>query len=137
MKEEDTLRLRHILKDGTAFDEEIFTPNPKTVSSFNREHNKIKVIPSQFQLFQNYPNPFNPGTKIKCSIPMSGHISLKIFDVGGHVIKNLADGSRAAGTYHFEWDGHDLNNIPVPSGIYFLRMESDQFLKTRKMILVR
>jgi len=135
--EEDTLRLRHILKDGTVFDEEIFAPNPKTVSSFNRKNNKTKVNPSQFQLFQNYPNPFNPGTKIKFSIPITGHISLKIFDVRGHVIKTLADGSRAAGTYQLEWDGHDLNNIPVPSGIYLLKMESGQFLKTRKVILVR
>ncbi|MBV6419799.1 MAG: hypothetical protein DAHOPDDO_01024 [Ignavibacteriaceae bacterium] len=100
----------------------------KTVSVENSNDNKI---PS-FELSQNYPNPFNPITQINFSLSTVGLVRIKIFDVIGNEIKTLLDEYKTAGKYKIEFDASEL-----PSGIYFYKMISGDYLETKKMILLR
>ena len=89
-------------------------------------------IPEDFYLSQNYPNPFNPGTKIKFSIPLSGIVSLKVYDILGNEVANLLDEEKPAGEYEFEFYAKEL-----PSGIYFYTLRTGAFIQTKKMILIK
>ena len=90
------------------------------------------VLPSSFALEQNYPNPFNPATSIKFSIPKSGLVLLKVFDVTGREVASLVNGELNAGTYKTEFNASQLG-----SGIYFYKLVADGFTETKKMILIK
>lgn len=89
-------------------------------------------MPEKFFLGQNYPNPFNPVTNIKVNISKRGFISLKVFDVTGRVAAILIDKEMSAGIYNV-----DFSAMSLPSGVYFYRMETDNFSDTKKMILIK
>ena len=89
-------------------------------------------FPLKFSLLQNYPNPFNPTTKIKYQIPEISFIILKIYDILGNEVKTLANEEKPAGTYEVEWNAGDF-----PSGIYFYQLKSNDFVETKKMILIK
>ena len=88
--------------------------------------------PSQYSLSQNYPNPFNPSTKISFDLPHQGFTRLTIYNVVGKEVKVLLSGNIAAGKYETEFDASEL-----PSGTYFYRLETGEFIETRKMILIK
>jgi hypothetical protein len=97
-------------------------------------------IPSSNHLYslkQNYPNPFNPDTDIQFSIREGGRVSLKVYNVRGQVVKTLVDRSMQAGQYTAHWDGTNDNGQLVSSGIYFCKMEANDFGATKKMILLK
>jgi len=81
---------------------------------------------------QNYPNPFNPTTRIKYSIPQSSNVVIKVFDVLGNEIAVLVNDERPIGTHTI-----DFNSTNIPSGIYFYRIEANNFSQTKKMILLK
>jgi len=89
-------------------------------------------IPETFALEQNYPNPFNPVTKFKFSLPVTGNVLLKIFDVSGREVTELVNKSLQAGTYEVDWDASLYS-----SGIYFYSVQSGDYHQTRKMVLVK
>ena len=89
-------------------------------------------IPTEFALYQNYPNPFNPSTTIKYSIPKQSNVTIKVFDVLGSEVKTLVNKEQTQGNYEIEFDGTDLT-----SGIYFYRIQSGDFVETKKMILIK
>jgi hypothetical protein len=99
-------------------------------------------IPENFILSQNYPNPFNPVTKIRFQIPLlrgvdgtevsRQGVSFKIFNILGHEIETLVNQALKPGTYEAEWDGTNF-----PSGIYFYQLKTDNYVETKKMILLR
>lgn len=89
-------------------------------------------IPSNISLQQNYPNPFNPITKIKFEISQSRDVKLIIFDIMGKEIKTLINEQLHPGTYEEEWDGTNY-----PSGIYFYRIATSDFIETKKMVLTK
>jgi hypothetical protein len=93
--------------------------------------------PETSYLSQNYPNPFNPTTRIAFGLSAPGHVSLRIYDVAGRLVRALVADSRPAGTYSEIWDGHDSNGSAVASGIYFYRLTAGSFEQTRKMALMR
>ncbi len=90
------------------------------------------TIPACPTLFPNYPNPFNSSTTISYSLPTSGNIDLKVFDMQGREISTLDQGYRRAGNYQLNFDGKQLS-----SGTYFVRLMNDQQQTTRKMILMK
>jgi hypothetical protein len=106
--------------------------------------NEIEVdlsLPQNFSLGQNYPNPFNPSTKIKYTIPFAGtslmkFVQLKVFDVLGNEVATLIDEYKPAGNYEVEFslpaDGQGL-----ASGIYFCRLQTDNYSKTIKMLFLK
>ncbi|MGC9513985.1 MAG: T9SS type A sorting domain-containing protein [Fidelibacterota bacterium] len=91
-----------------------------------------KTVAETFELNQNYPNPFNPLTTISFTIPMSGHVSLDVYNVLGQKVTTLVNGFRHAGYYEFVFDGSN-----VSSGVYFCRLKTEQNHKTMKMVLIK
>jgi len=94
--------------------------------------------PARLALGQNYPNPFNPTTTITYSVPAAGaDVLIVVYDVTGRRIRQLVNGRREAGVQRVSWDGRDGNGRGVATGLYFFRMTSDDFVETRKMLLVK
>ena len=90
------------------------------------------TTPDKFHLSQNYPNPFNPVTNIEFSLPQKSFVKLKVFDLLGREIANLVNENLSAGSYKF-----DFNASALPSGIYFYKLETDNFSETKKMVVVK
>jgi len=89
-------------------------------------------IPSDYSLLQNYPNPFNPTTNIRFNLPKSGVVTLKVYNILGKEVATLVNGNLNAGSYTFNWDANGY-----ASGVYFYRLQSGNFVETKKMILVK
>lgn len=94
-----------------------------------------KLVIKDFQLNQNYPNPFNPSTKISWQSPVGSHTTLKIYDVLGNEVATLVDEYRDAGSYEIEFNVGQ--NISLSSGLYFYKLQSGEFVQTKKMILAK
>ncbi len=94
---------------------------------------EVKIgMPTNFSLKQNYPNPFNPVTKIDYDIPNDAFVSLKLFDLNGKELKNLISEFKNAGYYSV-----NLNASALPSGTYFYRLESGNFVSTKKLVVLK
>lgn len=89
-------------------------------------------IPSSFLLFQNFPNPFNPLTKIKYQILKNSFVSIKVFNIYGKEVSTLVSEMQNTGTYEVSFDATELS-----SGIYFCKLETNDFVQTNKMILLK
>lgn len=88
---------------------------------------------SGYELFQNYPNPFNPITKIKFNLKSNEYVSLKIYDISGKVVFNLINNIfHNAGVHEYEYNATNLS-----SGIYFYKLETDNFSSVKKMMLIK
>lgn len=94
-------------------------------------NNNISIA-NDYSLSQNYPNPFNPATKISYSIPKSGVVSIKVFDILGKEVTTLVNEFKNAGKYEALFNGSNFS-----SGVYFYRLESGDFVDTKKMFLVK
>ncbi len=99
------------------------------VTSVNSNTNQI---PSKHVLKQNFPNPFNPTTQIRFEIPVSGLVTLKIFDVLGREVATLVNERKSPGTYDVEW-----NASTMPSGVYFYRLQAGKYAETKKLLLLK
>jgi hypothetical protein len=95
-------------------------------------HNTGGEVPAEYSLSQNYPNPFNPVTNIAFSIPQSGFVTLKVFDVSGKESVVLVNQQMSAGSYRVDFDASSLS-----SGIYFYNLTSGNYSETKKMVLVK
>ncbi len=93
--------------------------------------------PKTVQLFANYPNPFNPQTRIKYFLPKSMHVRLTIYNIKGQEIMTVVDDLREAGYNTIIWNGIDSQGRNVGSGVYFYKIKADNYIKVRKMVLVR
>ncbi|HEX2787585.1 MAG TPA: T9SS type A sorting domain-containing protein [Ignavibacteria bacterium] len=94
--------------------------------------NNTENLPDKFLLKQNYPNPFNPVTNIEFNIPNSGFVNLEVFDINGKLIKTLINKNLSAGNYVTSFEAHSL-----PSGMYFYKLTTKNFVETKKMILIK
>ncbi len=103
--------------------------NIKNITLVNSE---VEDVITQYVLSQNYPNPFNPNTVISYSIPKQDQVELKVFDVLGREVTTLVNKEQGAGNYEVQFNGNSLT-----SGIYFYKLQSGNFTKTRKLILLR
>ncbi|MBM4157875.1 MAG: T9SS type A sorting domain-containing protein, partial [Ignavibacteria bacterium] len=100
--------------------------NPSNVTNNNNE------IPTTYSLSQNYPNPFNPVTKINFALPKQGFVSLKVYDILGREVVLLVNEIKNAGNYIVDFDASNLS-----SGVYYYRLESNDFVDIKKMILIK
>lgn len=91
-----------------------------------------RQIPTKYSVNQNYPNPFNPTTEIGFALPKSGLTKVVIYDVLGREIQTLLDKELKAGYYEVTFNADNL-----PSGVYFYRIHSGDFIQTKKMILMK
>ena len=99
------------------------------ITAVNHLYNSI---PQNFCLSQNYPNPFNSVTRIKFDLPKSYNVKLVIYDVLGREIETLLDESKKPGSYEVTWDGSRY-----ASGVYFYKLVADDYVVTKKMVLLK
>ena len=92
----------------------------------------VQLTPATYKLEQNYPNPFNPTTVISYQLPASGHVSLKVYDVLGREVATLVNENKPAGNYTAQFNASKL-----VSGVYFYRIDTDNFVQTKKMVLIK
>ncbi len=91
-----------------------------------------KLVPEKFTLFPCYPNPFNSSTTISYSLPQSGNIDLKVFDLQGREVTTLSQGFQRAGNYKLNFDARNIS-----SGTYFVRMKAGNQNQVRKLQLIK
>ncbi|MBI5215770.1 MAG: T9SS type A sorting domain-containing protein [Ignavibacteriae bacterium] len=89
-------------------------------------------VPSSYHLKQNYPNPFNPSTNIEYSLPHKSHVKITVLNILGQEIATLIDAIQDAGFKSVE-----LNAKHIPSGMYFYRLQADNFIETKKLLLLK
>lgn len=94
-------------------------------------------LPTNFTLYQNYPNPFNAYTTVSFDMPYSSYARVTVYNILGQVVAQLFDDYLEAGNHHLIWDGTDSRGNYVTSGVYFYRLQADNFDQTRKMLLVK
>jgi hypothetical protein len=90
------------------------------------------MIPTEHCLYQNYPNPFNPLTKISFEIAEAGNVSLDVYDISGDRITALVNAYRNAGFYSVEFSAEYL-----PTGVYFYRLQTGNWVDTKKMLIIK
>lgn len=95
------------------------------------------LLPETYSLSHNYPNPFNPTTTIQYTLPKLTQVQMGIYNILGQRVRTLLDKKQEGGHYTIEWDGTNGQGMLVGSGIYFIRMIAGEFVKTRKMTLLK
>ena len=94
--------------------------------------NDVDISEDNYILFDNYPNPFNPSTTINYHLPVSGVVSMKIYDMVGKEVVSLVNENQEAGNYSVKWDATAFS-----SGVYFYKIQSGDFVQTKRMILMK
>ena len=95
-------------------------------------NNSEIIFPTTYTLSSPYPNPFNPTTTVQFSIPQSDLVSIKVYDIHGREVTTLVNDYLHTGYHTISWNGYKST-----SGIYFIRMEGDEFVQTRKVMLLK
>jgi len=120
--------------------------NEATILVTSVEDGHPTAIPVGFDLRQNYPNPFsplgrgifdNPETRIQFELPKSSHVKIEIFNVQGQKIRTSVDAPTPAGLHTMNWDGRMDSGEPAVSGIYVYRFQTQGYVKSRKLLLLR
>lgn len=89
-------------------------------------------LADSFSLSQAYPNPFNPVTSLVFNLPEDGNVMVRVYNLKGQVVNTLLSGHRAGGIYNLTWDASQS-----PSGIYFVKAESAEYMQTQKLMLIK
>jgi hypothetical protein len=118
----DSLKLKGCVINGTVYGDTILT-------NLNLSANQI---PETFSLLQNYPNPFNPVTNIKFDVPKSSYVTLRVYDLLGRELAVLVNENLKTGSYQYQWDGSAF-----ASGVYFYKLETEDFSETKKMLMLK
>ena len=98
---------------------------------------KKEIIPIKYTLHQNFPNPFNPITTLRYDLPSDAFVILTVFDLLGIEINQLVNSTQDAGFKFVQWDGSDSMGRPVSAGVYMYRIETGNFIQTKKMVLLK
>ena len=115
---------------GTVYADDIFIARGKSASTDVKNENNS--LPIEFSLSQNYPNPFNPATTIAFKLGKTTMCTLSIFNLKGEKIAELVSGRLPAGSHSVHWNAGNM-----PSGTYFYRLETEDLVQNRKMLLMR
>lgn len=94
-------------------------------------------LPVSYRLDQNYPNPFNPTTTINYGIEKGGNVTLKIYNIIGQEVVTLVHKNMNSGNYAITWNGRDKYDHIVPAGVYIYQIVTGDFVKSKKMILLK
>ncbi len=120
-------------------------PVTSSVESFVVANDAVSVaqretLPLDFALEQNYPNPFSlapnlAATKIRFALPQPAVLTLRIYNTLGQAVRTLFEGAKPAGVHQLVWDGRNDNGAHVSSGLYWLRLETEGFAATKKVVV--
>jgi hypothetical protein len=101
-------------------------------------HQPVSVsLPVEYALHQNVPNPFNPNTTIQYDVATGGTVTLTIYDVSGRAVRSLVSGRRQSGMHEVVWDARDDAGRQVSSGVYVYQIESSDYRRAKRLLLVR
>ncbi|NOX89625.1 MAG: T9SS type A sorting domain-containing protein [Calditrichaeota bacterium] len=114
----------------------------RDLSAIDFDHFETARPPELFFVYPNYPNPFNAETTIKIFVPEFSGIQATVFDSRGRLVRHLLSGKFPRGFHTFKWNGLNIRNQMVASGVYFLNVrftknDGTQFVKLRKLILAK
>jgi hypothetical protein len=107
-----------------------FVTNSSGVQTYSME------VPSEFKLFNNFPNPFNPVTKIRFDLPKTSGVKLKVFDLLGKEIATLVNEKLPPGKYETEFSIDNVKST-ISSGIYFYKLETENFASVKRLVLIK
>ena len=111
--------------------------SPAVVNTTVASTDRGSILPNEYALFQNYPNPFNPSTQIVFDVPAAEFVTLRVYNLLGQDVETLINKSMAPGRYTIEWNGNDMLNNEVASGVYFYELRGKSFITRKKMLLIR
>ena len=94
-------------------------------------------IPTEFALHENYPNPFNPTTTLRFDLPELSDMTLIIYNMLGQTVKTFSLQNTPAGYHSVTWNATNDYGDPVGAGVYLYQLQANQFVKTRKMVLLK
>ena len=101
-----------------------------------KTYNKFEInnsdLPITYHLSQNYPNPFNPNTRIEFELPKTTFVKIEIYSSVGQKVAELANNNYPAGSHAIEFNANLL-----ATGVYFYKLTTPEFEKTRKMLLIK
>jgi len=107
--------------------------SPGVVNGFSVNNEKSNTeLPSTYHLYQNYPNPFNPSTWIEFALPKETFVKIEIYSSVGQKVAELANNNYSAGSHAIEFNANLL-----ATGVYFYKLTTPDFEKTRKMLLIK
>ena len=121
------------------------TENPKSITLQYTEKDLVPGLPQLSRAtspnvisgLSNYPNPFNPEITISFSLKQDSELELAIYNIKGQKVNQLTAGNLTKGKHSFIWNGKDDNKTSVASGIYFYKITSPGYTKTRKIVLIK
>jgi hypothetical protein len=96
-----------------------------------------KNMPSAFLLHDNYPNPFNPETNLEYDLARKALVNITIYDMLGNQVTNLISEVQSSGKKTIQWDATNNKGHTVSAGVYLYRVQADDFIQTKKMILIK
>ena len=118
--------------NGTIYwDNFYFYSNPVGVD------NRSETLPQGFALEQNFPNPFNPSTTIRYELPEEAMVNVTIYDMLGRQVKTLINKTQDAGYKSVIWDATNDYGKPVSAGIYLYQIQAGEYIRTKKMVLLK
>ena len=94
-------------------------------------------VAERFMLHQNFPNPFNPITTLRYDLPKDSFVIIRVFDMSGNEVKTLVNGIKGAGFNSVQWNSTNNQGEPISAGVYLYSIEADDFIQTKKMILLK
>ena len=128
-------------EDFAVYNNQLCPPYPDCVDAYVGLQNTTNCelasdtfnpIPLDYSLYDPYPNPFNAQTTIQITLPIKDVMIVKVYDVNGSEVKTLVHSIFDSGTHTIKWNAGDL-----PSGIYFIRMQTRHFVDTKKVSLIK
>ncbi|MEO8664742.1 MAG: DUF4394 domain-containing protein [Ignavibacteria bacterium] len=125
-----TNKVRFVGKSG--FGNNLYIDNITSGTATGSGNTPVTIIPNTYELTQNYPNPFNPVTRISFSLPKQTQITLKVYDILGKEIATLVNEVKPAGTYDVNFNASSFS-----SGVYFYKIEADNFTDIKRMMLIK
>jgi len=99
--------------------------------------NTSETLPQKFTLEQNFPNPFNPFTTLRYDLPEDALVNITIYDMLGRKVKTLVNTTQDAGFKSVIWDATNNQGRPASAGVYLYNLQAGEFVKTKKMVLLK
>jgi len=104
---------------------------------FLASNDVINQLPHAFNLYNNYPNPFNPVTTLRYNLPEDALVNITIYDIMGRIVRTLINSQQNAGFKSIQWNATNDAGSPLSAGLYLYKIQADNFVQTRKMVLLK
>jgi hypothetical protein len=104
---------------------------------FLASNDEINQLPQAFNLYNNYPNPFNPVTTLRYDLPEDALVNITIYDIMGRIVRTLINSQQNAGFKSIQWNATNDAGSPLSAGLYLYKIQADNFVQIRKMVLLK